>query len=298
VGARWLALAAGVGLIGCARSPTPLYPPLAGSIGVPHRGVLTGAVELSAEGTGYRFFRNNDRHHALARFAKALAAAAARVENERPGGTLVIGDLSAEHGGRLMPHLSHRSGRDADLLLYALTVGGAPIASPGFVHYGPDGLAWDEANRRFCRFDVEREWLLIRALLEDPQARIQWVFVNHVIEALTIEWARARGESTELVWRAEEVMAEPHPGGAHDDHIHVRTACDDDDIGHGCEPSGPARPWLELAAASSLASSAGLPGGSMMSGGSGLSVSLPTDEELVQELLQPVAGRTLLAAEK
>ncbi len=245
MGKGWTSL---VGLLlaaaSCTQAPSPLAPALSGSIGLPHRGVLTDAVEMPTGGAGYRFLRDNDRHYGLSRFANALTRAAARVDQERPGSRLVIGDLSVARGGRLLPHLSHRTGRDADLLLYATTLEGAPVESPGFVHFGPDGLAWDDKHQRFLRFDVEREWILVRALLEDPEARIQWMFANHAIEALLVEWARARGETTELVWRAEVVLLEPHPGGDHDDHIHVRSACSDDDVAHGCEPSGPERPWL------------------------------------------------------
>ena len=175
-----------------------------------------------------------------------IERAAATVARERPGGVLVVGDLSVKEGGRLLPHLSHRTGRDADLLLYAMTVDGAPIESPGFVHYGPDGLAWDDDHKRFVRFDVEREWLLVKALVEDEDARVQWVFASRVIEAMVIEWARARGEPSETILRAEEVMAQPSPGGVHDDHVHVRTACSPEDVAHGCEPSGPVRPWLKI----------------------------------------------------
>ena len=228
----------------CARFPSPLFPVLAGSIGLPHHGCLTGATELPLAGPGFRFLRDNDRHYGIARFAAALERAAAAVAEERPGAILVFGDLSTARGGQLLPHLSHRTGRDADILLYATTLDGAPVESPGFIHFGPDGLAWDDAHRRFLRFDVEREWILVKSLLEDPEARVQWIFSNHAIEALLIEWAQARGEPAELVWRAAEILYEPRPGGAHDDHVHVRSACSDDDVVHGCEPSGPTRPWL------------------------------------------------------
>jgi penicillin-insensitive murein endopeptidase len=176
----------------------------------------------------------------------AIERAAAAVARARPGGVLAVGDLSARSGGVLMPHLSHRTGRDADLLLYVTTLEGAPVISPGFVHVGPDGLAYDEDNKHFLRFDVEREWLLVKTLVEDDEARIQWLFGNHVIEAMLLEWARASGESVETIWRVEEAMLEPHPGGAHDDHVHVRTACSAEEIAQGCEPSGPARPWIAM----------------------------------------------------
>ncbi len=243
-GAGFLALFA-IGMLGCA-TPSSLSPNIGGSMGMTHRGYLWNGEELAAGGPGYAFLRDNGRHFALERFARAITSAAEEVDRERPPSTLVIGDLSAKNGGPIMPHLSHRNGRDADLVLYATTLDGAKIDSPGFIHFGPDGLAFDPKGHRFLRFDVEREWLLVKSLIENPEARIQWMFCNHAIEAMLIEWARARGEPDEIVWRAEQLLLEPHPGGAHDDHIHVRTACSTDDIVRGCIPFGPERPWLAL----------------------------------------------------
>jgi penicillin-insensitive murein endopeptidase len=120
------------------------------------------------------------------------------------------------------------------------------VESPGFIRVGRDGLAWDDRGKRFLRFDVERTWLLIKALMEDPEGRVQWVFVNTNVEALLVEWARARGESGETILRAMEVMLEPHPGGAHDDHVHVRTACSPAELVAGCEHTGPRRAWLDV----------------------------------------------------
>ena len=241
-----IAIALAYGNFGCT-IPSSLAPQIGGSMGMTHRGYLWNGEELAARGDGYAFLRDNGRHFALARFADAIAAAAVEVDREASPSTLVIGDLSAKHGGAIMPHLSHRNGRDADLVLFATTLDGAHVESPGFIHFGADGLALDPKSHRFLRFDVEREWLLVKTLIENPEARIQWMFCNHAIEALLIEWARARGEPDEIVWRAEQLLLEPHPGGAHDDHIHVRTACDANDIAAGCIPFGPERPWLSLA---------------------------------------------------
>lgn len=232
-------------LAGCGRAPSPLAPQRTGSIGTPNRGVLSEPAELPREGDGYRWLRQDDRHHGLPRFVRAIERAAAKVSAERPGGVLAVGDLSTRSGGRLLPHLSHRSGRDADLLLYLTTLDGAPVESPGFVHVGRDGLAWDDKGKRFLRFDVERTWLLVKTLVEDPEARVQWVFANRIVEALLLEWARARGESGETMLRAMEVMLEPHPGGPHDDHVHVRTDCSPAEVVAGCERTGPRRAWLD-----------------------------------------------------
>jgi penicillin-insensitive murein endopeptidase len=202
-------------------------------------------AQLRPDAEGLRWLRTNDRHWGLPRFTGAIERAAARVAQERPGARLTVGDLSAPTGGGpLTGHLSHRSGVDADLLFFVTTLGGVPVDSPGFVHVGADGIAEDEAHDRWLRLDVEREWLLVRALLEDPQARVQWLFVSDVVQAILLEWALARGDSPEIIRRAQSVMLQPHPGGVHDDHIHVRTSCSPDEMAAGCDPIGPRRPWL------------------------------------------------------
>jgi penicillin-insensitive murein endopeptidase len=124
------------------------------------------------------------------------------------------------------------------------TLDGVPVKSPGFVHFGADGLAHDDASGRWVRLDVPREWLLVRALVQDPEARVQWIFVSDVVQAMLVEWALARGDSTEAIRRAQAVMLQPSHGGVHDDHIHVRTACSPDEMVAGCRSSGPRRTWL------------------------------------------------------
>jgi penicillin-insensitive murein endopeptidase len=232
-------------LAGCANAPSPLAPGRHGSIGRPNSGVLTDGIEVRRDAEGLRWLRGNDRHWALPRFSAAIQRAAAAVARRRPGAALLVGDLSTRTGGGpLSPHFSHRSGVDADLLLYLSTAEGAPVDAPGFVHVGADGLARDEAHHRWLRFDVDREWLLLKALLEDPQARVQWLFVSDVVQAMILEWALARGDSLETIRRAREVMAQPNPGGVHDDHVHVRTACSPEETVDGCESVGPRRTWL------------------------------------------------------
>jgi penicillin-insensitive murein endopeptidase len=254
--------------LGCASVPSPLAPLWDGSIGMTHRGVLAHGTELPPRGPGFQWLRHDDRHYALPRFAAAIERAAAKVARERPGSTLTLGDLSVRHGGQLLPHFSHRSGRDADLLLYVMTLEGSPVQSPGFLAFGPDGIAFDETGHRFLRFDVEREWLLIKALIEDPEAGVQWMFVHHALEALLIEWARARGEPSDTVLHAALVMAQPAPPAQpHDDHVHVRTACTREEMATGCEPNGPTRDWLYPPREPG-------PG--------------PSNEELVAEFLRPI----------
>jgi penicillin-insensitive murein DD-endopeptidase len=81
---------------GCAGTPTPLAPAILGSVGVPHHGVLTNAVELHRAGVGYALLRDNGVRWGNPRLVRAIEDAASIVARARPGGApLIVGDLSA-----------------------------------------------------------------------------------------------------------------------------------------------------------------------------------------------------------
>ncbi|MBK8251565.1 MAG: penicillin-insensitive murein endopeptidase [Polyangiaceae bacterium] len=238
-----LLLLLSIAMTACFGAPNPLAPLHRGSVGLPHDGRLLLGKELPREGEGYRVICYDGLHYGTSRLVNVIERAAARVALERPGGSpLAVCDLSAPGGGRLSRHRSHQSGRDVDLLFYALTPDGRP-SMVQFVRFGTDGLA-EPVPGSFVRLDIERQWLLVRALLTDPQSAVQWMFIAHPIEALLIEYARARGEDPELVWRAEQVMIEPWDSLPHDDHIHLRLACTPDEAIAGCLGGGPYWPWL------------------------------------------------------
>ncbi len=224
--------------------PSALVPAYQGSIGLPHAGFLVGGKELPKEGEGVRWRSAADSHFGVPRLIEAIEVAARDVAAQRPTGVpLFVGEISAKTGGRLPRHHSHRTGRDADLLFFMTTLDGAPIAGAEFVKFGPDGLGVD-ASGRYVRFDVEREWLLLRSLLQNPRIHIEWIFVAAPLEALLVEHALARGEPPELVARAEKVLLQPGDSAPHDDHAHLRIACEPDEHARGCIDNGPAWPWL------------------------------------------------------
>lgn len=235
---------------GCVGTPTPLAPSVGGSIGVPHHGVQTGASELPVRGPGFRRLRPKSQNYwGNPRLVAAVEHAAKAVADARPGGAaLLVGDVSAQDGGKVPGHHSHRTGRDVDLLYFTATPSGAAVESPGFIHFGSDGLAKiDENGDDYLRLDVERQWLLVRELLLSTDAEIQWMFASRNVEALLIDYARARDEDPALIWRAETVLLEPGDSTPHDDHIHVRIACSAEELLTGCEGGGPRWPWLSPA---------------------------------------------------
>jgi penicillin-insensitive murein endopeptidase len=231
--------------VGCGRSPTPLWPAQSGSIGAPSKGTLAGGKVMVERRGVLSWLRKDPRHFGLPRFVDAVTRIASDLVRERGGPPIVVGDLSIRSGGMLMPHFSHRNGRDLDILLFFTTLEGAPVDTPDFLRVGADGLAWDPKGKRFLRFDVARQWALVRALVTDAEARVQWVFIHKNLRTLVLAWAEAMSEPVELRARAAEVMLQPQPGGLHDDHVHVRTACAPEDLASGCEATGPSRSWLD-----------------------------------------------------
>jgi penicillin-insensitive murein DD-endopeptidase len=234
--------------VGCGATPSPLAPNVRGSIGLPHQGVLTAGEELPAKGRGFRRLRPRAPAAfgtpSLVSMLKEAAEATSPGADDPP---LVVGDMAARRGGLLPGHHSHRTGRDVDLLFFYVTPSGAPVDSPGFVRVGPDGLAMAESKTegsRFVRFDVERNWKLVRSLVASARGEVEWLFVSEPVEALLVDYARARGEPDELVWRAESVMHQPKDSSPHDDHFHLRIACTADEQIAGCFSGGPEWPWL------------------------------------------------------
>ena len=234
------------GLTACFGVPSPLAPGLQGSIGLPNQGILTNGTQLPESGRGFERYRPTSTHYwGVSRLVAAIEKAGASVDGLAPGGApLSVGDLSAQNGGRIPNHASHRTGRDVDLLYYVTNVYGHPLKSPGFLSIGSDGLASDATNHRFVRLDVERQWLLTRSLLTDPDIDLLWMFVSRDVEALLVQYARAVGEPAAIVWRAEQVLHQPRDSAPHDDHMHVRIACTAAEMLEGCEGGGPHWPWF------------------------------------------------------
>jgi len=231
---------------GCLATPSPLAPSFAGTVGAPNSGVQTDGVELPVQGPGFVRYRPGGTHHfGRPRLVGALQRIAAELAAEDPSGPpLVIGDLSARHGGKIDGHQSHRTGRDVDLIYQYLTPSGARVRAPGFIHVDADGLARVPDDARILRLDVVHEWRLVKALVTAPEIGVQFLFASRNVEALLVDYALARGEPLDVVVRAQSVMWQPVDSLPHDDHIHLRIACSVEETLAGCTGGGPYWEWL------------------------------------------------------
>ncbi len=237
---------------GAAPDPTEELLAMSGSlttsIGAPARGTLNGGIELPLRGPG---FFHNPRRPAGARFGtvetlQAVVRAAAVVEREMPGSSLTVNDLSLRNGGPIAQHGSHQSGRDVDILFYALDAKRKPVPAVG-VPLDATGQGTDykdlaiPSDDQLIRIDLPRTWRFMQALLEEAPGHVQRIFiVEHLRSMLLAEAERVRAPKA-TIQRFDEVTCQPST--PHDDHMHVRFFCTPEDMASGCEDSAPVYPW-------------------------------------------------------
>jgi penicillin-insensitive murein endopeptidase len=225
------------------------------SVGAFNHGVLRRGRALPVEGEGFvvpNLWRARDARYGTDEVVLAIERAARRVRREYPGGTLGVGDLSPKGGGDSKLHRSHENGRDADLIWYAVDEKAQPVLPvDSMPRYGADlqarpplpteGVVYGPFSPR--RFDVKRNWALVRALLEDPRMEVQYLFCHEQLRQRMLAFARSIGEEPDLLDRAEALLHQPGDSLPHDDHLHLRAFCARDDRALGCQDRGPTRWW-------------------------------------------------------
>jgi penicillin-insensitive murein endopeptidase len=227
------------------------------SVGSFNHGALRRGARLPFTGEGYvvpNLWRERQSNYATDELVTAITHAAMRVHREYPGSLLNIGDMSQKRGGDSVLHRSHENGRDADLIYYAVDAQGRPaLAADSMPRYPywdgrarqPEkqehGVVYGPFSPRW--FDVPRNWALVRALLEEPSIELQYLFIHARLRDKLLAYAAARGEDPLLLERAEVILHQPGDSAPHDDHLHVRIFCAEDDRAFGCSDKGPVRWW-------------------------------------------------------
>jgi penicillin-insensitive murein endopeptidase len=213
------------------------------SCGSVNRGALDAPASLAVEGPAHVIpepWRSRGLRYGTQELIGLIARAAGQVAQEHPGALLGIADLSRPQGGPTPGHRSHQSGRDADLLYYALASDGSVFPPDQHMPvYTRSGRALYARSPRWTRniperyFDLARNWALIKALISDPQVEVTQIFADARIERWLVKFARAAGEPEALIQRAQRILREPRHAEAHNDHMHVRIACSADDVARG-----------------------------------------------------------------
>ena len=195
------------------------------SVGLPFDGRLRQGV-LLRESDHVRYageYRAGGRFWGTTELVNLIERAAARVAQRLPGARLSVGELSAQNGGRVSGHRSHQNGRDVDIAFYMLDGDDRPFDPFGFAAFDRRGLGMQPNES--LHFDDARNWELIRRLLTDPDARVQYVFVADTLKNRLLATARRRGAPRAAIARAEQALVQPSHGHPHRNHFHVRIYC-------------------------------------------------------------------------
>lgn len=177
---------------------------------------LVGAVQLPRDRAYY--LRHPKRAWGLPHVVESTRAAVIAVKKKHPGvHRLAIGDLSAQRGGRLSGHKSHRNGRDVDVGLYFRRT--------------PESYPQRFVGADAAPLDLPATWALIEAFYEQSKRAggpVQ-IFLDYGVQGEIHDWARKHGVSKRVL---REVFQYPHGRWArrglvrhepaHDDHLHVR----------------------------------------------------------------------------
>lgn len=223
------------------------------SCGAANRGALASARAMPDSGTGFATpepWRLRGLRFATDELIGIIQRAAARVARDHAGSVLGVADLSARNGGAVPRHASHQSGRDVDLLYYAIDRNGDPFPPDRFMAYydvnarSNSAEAPEPADRIDERyFDLQRNWALITALVDDPHVRVQRIFVSPRVRAWLLAYAATARVPADLVLRVRQVLSTARDTGSHQDHLHVRIACSPGDVAKGrCSDEAAARP--------------------------------------------------------
>ena len=182
------------------------------SVGKPNRGKLSRGVQMP-EDAHWILRRPDEAYGSRHTVQQLLGAFEVFFEESGYDRPLSIGSLSKKGGGKLRPHKSHQSGRDADIRL--------PLA---------EGLSVKTIPSEASKVDWDATWVLIRALLETDQ--IEYVFLSHARQKKLYKAARRAGVSKKQL---ETWLQYPNPAGTnhgivrhakgHTAHIHVRFKC-------------------------------------------------------------------------
>ncbi|HVJ17937.1 MAG TPA: penicillin-insensitive murein endopeptidase [Polyangiaceae bacterium] len=151
-----------------------------------------------------------------------LQRSARDVSNAGKGAVMLVGDLSSENGGPLAGHVSHQSGRDADVGFYVVDQNGKSKLLDRFVTFRGDGTSTQEPN---LRFDDWRNWLLVQSWVRDRRAGLSHIFVSRPLRQRLLAFAKKNASYAKYVDEASVLLKQPEDSAPHDDHFHVRVSC-------------------------------------------------------------------------
>ncbi|MFT6398417.1 MAG: penicillin-insensitive murein endopeptidase [Bradymonadia bacterium] len=208
------------------------------SIGTTSTGSLNNPVQLPLAGDNHYVLDEHldrDTHWGTDELVRILTEAAA-VVHERHGARTGIGNMSAPRGGDIRWSRSHNNGRDADVAFYVVDANDDHVEVPTLYTALADGSI---RRREGLRFDVERGWTFVEAMLSSTIVQVQWIFLYDPLKQELLAHARSIGADPRIIALASDIVHQPGDSAPHDDHFHIRIFCTRSDRLEGCENWGP-----------------------------------------------------------
>lgn len=181
------------------------------SVGHPSAGFLVNGARMPA---GQSWVLTAPQHvYATTESIEQLSFCLSRLRAEHPGSPPVrLGSLSGKNGGKIPPHDSHRTGRDADVYF---------LRQPG--------ATWHEAATRED-IDLERTWALLKCFITDCD--VDFILLDASVQGWLEAYALEAGEPAAWIRELFHDAETAEDGGAnhavvrhapgHVAHMHVR----------------------------------------------------------------------------
>ncbi len=223
------------------------------SCGSTNRGSLSDAAMLPAKGHGFVMaepWRSRGTRFGTLELITLIQESSSEVATQFEGSQLSVADMSHEQGGPLSKHRSHQSGRDVDLIYYAMDAEGRPFYPDSHMaYYSARGQATHAKAPRAVEniperfFDLKRNWALVRSMLLNPSVRVQHIFVSRRVKRWLLDYATQISEDDEIQKLAQHILHVPRGVRGHNDHMHVRIACTEADVAAGrCRTASARKP--------------------------------------------------------
>lgn len=252
VGGKWrqiqtLAIVLGLTLSGasCAFDSLVLADESSFSRGPSRYGALHNPVRLPTEGQGFwipPIWSDRGLNYGVDEVVGMLVHVGRTLALRDSSLVLAVGDISRPSGGRSPWHRSHQTGRDVDLLFFVRDHKNNVVRSDTMFHHDKSGaqIGASEASEAH-QFDVAANWYLVEALLSNPIAEVQYIFIQDDLRQALLEYAGMSGVKHSLIARASHILMQPGDSAPHDDHMHVRIYCPKTDLRFGCVDFGKMR---------------------------------------------------------
>ena len=213
------------------------------SVGNTSHGYIINAKPLPQPSTNYKILQTQYQRslvYGTDEMILLLTDTARAMKRKYKNSVLLIGNIAQNGGGDIPYSVSHNSGRDADIGYYYTTKDNPELPPDNLIKFGRN-LKSRNYERELV-FDVEKNTELLKLLISHPKVKVQFLFMANHLKKAVIRHLETNNESPELIEKFSLMISQPR--APHDDHLHIRIYCSDDDICASCIDRSVILPWI------------------------------------------------------